>query len=638
VQQTQDAETKTKQAASVEQKVNSRDKLAHERMAVDEAKRLLSEIAGVEQAPAPRRDSAKMVKTLLLAPLFLLKFLVSLVLRPLSKLDLSLVHDMRRFLASPGNFFWFNRLAPDRAAKHFRTTSTDVMTHHVRRYGAHIAMLVLALVVVLGGGFGKFIKPIISPDDVMAMGPSGSGLGATYDGDMQLLYISTIGDPSVNIPHRIQTYTVKAGDTIPQLAADNKISIDTLLYANLLVDPDMDLSVGHKLVIPPVSGMLHIVNTGDTIQKIAARYQVEPQAILGFAQNNLTGVDIATPLKPGQEVMVPDGVLPMRTVDFLYTVSAGDTVDDVATKFGITPDTILLNNNNISGKTLKPGQQITILPISGIEYSIKPGDTLQGIASRYSVSLDSLKNFPLNQVFQSGKLEPNTTLYLPDGVPPVEVPIKTPLGPITIKVAPPKAKVVVSSGSSSSSNVVKPAANNTKPATNNAKPATNNAKPATNNAKPATNNAKPATNNAKPAAAPAPIKAAPAPQQATGHLIWPIHGVITTYFHQYIWYGIHQGLDIATARGTPCVAADSGVVLEAGWNPYGYGISVLIDHGNGMQTRYGHFDGLAVHRGQYVSRGQVIGYEGNTGNSSGPHVHFEVHMNGVIVNPLNYLN
>ena len=670
MQQTQNSDTtssksKSEQAYTTPLKPGSRDKNLDERQAVDEAKRLLSEIAGVEPSPPTRPDSVKAVKSVLLFPLILLKLMLGAILSLFSKLDLSLLHDMRRFLAHPGHFFWFNRLAPDRAAKHFRTTSTDAMTHHVRRYGAHLAMLVLAAVVVFGGGFGKFIKPILDGNMAQAMGPEGSGMLVT-DGDMHLLYISTLGDPSANLPHRIQVYEVKEGDTLAQIAQDNNISIDTLLYANLLVDPDADLAPGLKLVVPPVSGMLHIVNYGDTIDKIAARYQVDPQVILSYPQNNLQGTDsTATQLKPGLEVIVPGGVLPSRTVDFLYTVRADDTLESVADKFGITPETIL-NNNDVPGKVLKPGQQITVLPLSGIEYSVKPGDTLQNLASRYSVSPNSIRNYPGNNV-ASDNLVVNSTLYLPDAVPPREVPIITPLGPVTIKVAPPAPKkVVVIGGSSNKSggtgSVIKSSGSSAtsagavkKPAIKAAATTVAAAAPA---AKPAPTKAPvapvaapkqaaaPAVNKAP--VAPAPVKqaapaivkqAAPAPvrQVATGSLVWPIYGTITTYFHQYIWYGIHEGLDIATTRGTPTVAADAGLVIEAGWNPYGYGISVLIDHGNGMQTRYGHFDGLAVSRGQYVRRGQVIGYEGNTGNSSGPHVHFEVHVNGVIVNPLNYL-
>ena len=120
---------------------------------------------------------------------------------------------------------------------------------------------------------------------------------------------------------------------------------------------------------------------------------------------------------------------------------------------------------------------------------------------------------------------------------------------------------------------------------------------------------------------------------AKGKFIWPISGVITQRFS---WY--HGGIDIATAFGTPILAADSGKILVAGWpDNSGYGNRVVIDHGNGYQTWYGHMSRFAVVAGQTVNRGDVIGYEGSTGRSTGPHCHFEIRLNGVHLDPLQVL-
>lgn len=129
--------------------------------------------------------------------------------------------------------------------------------------------------------------------------------------------------------------------------------------------------------------------------------------------------------------------------------------------------------------------------------------------------------------------------------------------------------------------------------------------------------------------------------QGTGQLAWPVSGPITSPFGYRFHpiYGreiFHSGIDIGVDEGTPVHAADSGVVVEADWID-GYGNAVIIDHGNGMSTLYGHNSELAVSAGQTVSKGQVIAYAGSTGNSTGPHVHFEVRVNGDPVNPLNYL-
>ena len=118
-------------------------------------------------------------------------------------------------------------------------------------------------------------------------------------------------------------------------------------------------------------------------------------------------------------------------------------------------------------------------------------------------------------------------------------------------------------------------------------------------------------------------------------LIWPVHGPVTSTFG-WRWGRMHEGIDIAVPSGTPVVAAGSGTVISAGWLG-GYGNLVVIDHGNGLATAYGHNSSLAVGVGQSVAQGQVIAYSGSTGHSTGPHVHFEVRVNGSAVDPLGYL-
>jgi murein DD-endopeptidase MepM/ murein hydrolase activator NlpD len=98
---------------------------------------------------------------------------------------------------------------------------------------------------------------------------------------------------------------------------------------------------------------------------------------------------------------------------------------------------------------------------------------------------------------------------------------------------------------------------------------------------------------------------------------------------------MHEGLDIGASTGTEILAADSGMVSFAGWNG-GYGYLVKIDHGGGKETRYGHMSKIACKVGQTVTKGDVIGYVGSTGVSTGPHLHFEVRINGVAKNPLDY--
>jgi murein DD-endopeptidase MepM/ murein hydrolase activator NlpD len=125
--------------------------------------------------------------------------------------------------------------------------------------------------------------------------------------------------------------------------------------------------------------------------------------------------------------------------------------------------------------------------------------------------------------------------------------------------------------------------------------------------------------------------------------IWPAAGEVSSRFgwRSSPWGGwgsdYHPGLDIANDIGTPIVAAADGVVVSAGWNSGGYGNLVQIDHGNGIVTLYGHNSSNAVSVGQQVHKGDVIAYMGSTGNSTGPHVHYEVRVNGTAVNPAGFL-
>jgi murein DD-endopeptidase MepM/ murein hydrolase activator NlpD/phosphosulfolactate phosphohydrolase-like enzyme len=124
------------------------------------------------------------------------------------------------------------------------------------------------------------------------------------------------------------------------------------------------------------------------------------------------------------------------------------------------------------------------------------------------------------------------------------------------------------------------------------------------------------------------------PAMGSGSMVWPVQGTITSKFG-YRWGSFHKGVDIGAPTGTEVLAADSGMVTSAGWNG-GYGNCVKIDHGGGKVTLYAHLSKMAVATGATVEKGQVIGYVGSTGVSTGPHLHFEVHVDGVAKDPLSY--
>lgn len=127
-------------------------------------------------------------------------------------------------------------------------------------------------------------------------------------------------------------------------------------------------------------------------------------------------------------------------------------------------------------------------------------------------------------------------------------------------------------------------------------------------------------------------------QLAVTPSIWPTNGEVSSRYGLR-WGGseFHPGIDIAADTGTPVLAAADGIVIDSGWNSGGYGYMVDIDHGNGIVTRYAHNSQLAVSAGTHIKKGQVIAYVGSTGFSTGPHLHYEVQVNGRTVNPENYL-
>ena len=131
-----------------------------------------------------------------------------------------------------------------------------------------------------------------------------------------------------------------------------------------------------------------------------------------------------------------------------------------------------------------------------------------------------------------------------------------------------------------------------------------------------------------------PALAALAPQ--SDRLLSPVEAVVSSGFGPR-WGSFHYGLDLAADRETPILAAASGLVTEADWKSDGYGYAVMIDHGNGLETLYGHCAELLVEPGQRVRAGDPVALVGSTGHATGPHVHFEVRINGECQDPLDYL-
>lgn len=239
-----------------------------------------------------------------------------------------------------------------------------------------------------------------------------------------------------------------------------------------------------------------------------------------------------------------------------YTIVAGDTVSSVAEKFGVSEDTIKWVNN-LKGKNpiLNTGDVLKIPPVTGIVHKVKSGETVYSIAEKYQANAQNIVNFPFNDFadLDNFTLSIGQTLIVPDGVMPEEKPVVRPMAP-----------QYIAGGS--------------------------------------------------------------------GQFLFPTNGVIT---QQPIWY--HMALDIANASGPDIFAANDGVVIYSACLTWGYGCHVIVDHGGGLKTLYGHMQKFYVSAGEKVSRGSALGRMGSTGRSTGTHLHFEVRVNDVTVNPWSYV-
>jgi murein DD-endopeptidase MepM/ murein hydrolase activator NlpD len=268
-----------------------------------------------------------------------------------------------------------------------------------------------------------------------------------------------------------------------------------------------------------------------------------------------------------------------------YTVQEGDTVFGIAERFGLEPETILWGNYYIlldDPHALQPGQELNILPINGTYHEWQPGEGLNGISSYYGVKPEDIINYPANNLdiatigdFSNPNITPGTWLVVPHGRREF-VSWSAPLG--VTRENPAYARVL----------------------------------------------------------GPGACDAISGGAVGYGAFIWPSNKHYLSGF-DYAPNANHWGIDIAGNEGEGVYASDAGVVVYAGWNNYGYGNMILVDHGGGFQSLYAHLSGLNVGCGQSVGQGDVIGAIGTTGRSSGAHLHFEIMTSSYKINPWDVL-
>lgn len=267
-----------------------------------------------------------------------------------------------------------------------------------------------------------------------------------------------------------------------------------------------------------------------------------------------------------------------------YEVKQGDNLFAIADRYNLKPETILWGNFGVlqdNPQSIKPGQKLNILPVNGTYYQWQEGDSLNKVAEFFGVEPKDILEYPGNDFdlvemdLEDPDIEEGKWLIVPGG--------KRALkdwGPPAITRENPASASYYGSGSCGS--IYEGAV-------------------------------------------------------GTGTFVWPTVATSLSGFDYHPT--VHPAIDIAGAVGNAVFASDSGVVVYAGWSEYGYGYLIVLDHGNGWQSAYAHLSAVGVTCGQSVMQGTRIGAVGNSGNSTGSHLHFELrHTSYGKVNPWNFVS
>ena len=320
------------------------------------------------------------------------------------------------------------------------------------------------------------------------------------------------------------------------------------------------------------------VQSQATIQSPVSTLASEP-GISGLGSIHLPAFDPSTIMDAIAPVANYHTISPTRQREtaVTYTVTQGDSLFTIAKQYNLKAETILWANYDTlkdNPDLLSIGMSLIIPPTDGIYYQWQDGDTIDSVAGRYNAKAVDILDYPGNKLDMTDPvIKTGNYVMIPGGS-------RAFVQWIVPTIARGKAGVAV--------NVVGPGACDT----------------------------------------------STGGYYGTGYFVWP---TVNHYLSGNDYSPWHLGIDIAASMGSPVYAADSGLVVYSGWSNQGYGNMIMIDHGDGYQTLYAHLSVLLVSCGEGVFQGEGIAQSGSTGNSTGPHLHFEVRYMGGFVDPWDVL-
>ncbi len=348
-----------------------------------------------------------------------------------------------------------------------------------------------------------------------------------------------------------------------------------------------------EALAPTSTPQTHIVQPDENCSTIAEAYGAPLGDLL--RANNL-GADCL--IYPGDALLIPAAEEvetatvepPPREAVIVYTVQPGDTVFGIAERFGLRPESLFWANEQTLTDVhlLAIGQALNIPPVDGVLHIATGAESVARIAARYDVAPEDILAAPYNDLTgatRETRLPAGALVMVPGGQ--GEIPEDLFRQAIPDTPAPGEAAAPGAAGGGFAPGH------------------------------------------------PGSCGWVPASYSGTGTFRWPLPSFSVWADFANPW---HRGIDLGGVPGTPVMAADNGTVIFAGWNDWGYGNMVVLDHGNGFWTLYAHLDQVSLRCGQGVNGGQIVGTLGTTGNTAGPHVHFEIRRSGVPVNPHDYIS